>query len=234
MRLIEHYTSTQGEGPRVGTLTQFVRFAGCNLSCALWPCDSQFAIDPKLYREEQYPRAPWELAADIEKMQRETGASNVCFTGGEPFLQPHKELIQLLHAMYESHQVEWQTEAFTNGTFEVPVEVFLMGLQLVMDWKLPGSGEKVWLNERSRNLAEMSKYGGVVKFTVANELDFEFALDVWNALVQDSGVSVFVGPVWSDTWTASNVVDLIKKHKVPWRLNVQIHQYIYGHNVRGT
>jgi 7-carboxy-7-deazaguanine synthase len=234
MRLVEHYTSTQGEGPRVGVLTQFVRFAGCNLKCPLWPCDSQFAIDPKLYREEQYPRRPQELAADIVKMQKETGAANICFTGGEPFLQPHEELAGLLRALLEPQEAAWQIEAFTNGTFEVPAEIFLLGMQLVMDWKLPGSGEKTWLNERSRNLAEMARYGGAVKFTVADTEDFDIAIDVWNVVVRDSGVPVFVGPVWSDSWGATDIVELIKQYKVPWRLNVQVHQYIYGHNVRGT
>jgi len=234
MRLVEHYVSTQGEGPRVGILTQFVRFAGCNLKCPSWPCDSQFAIDPKLYREEQYSRQPWELAQDIEAKYKETGASNICFTGGEPFLQPHKELISLLQRLFDGPELPWTTEVFTNGTFEVPAEVFLMGTQLVMDWKLPGSGEKTWLNERSRNLVEMTKYGGVVKFTVADAEDFEVAMDVWNTVVKDSGVSVFVGPVWSDTWGATDIVELIKQYKVPWRLNIQVHQYIYGVNKRGT
>jgi|ERR1700746_157342 len=233
LRLVEHYVSTQGEGPRVGTLTQFVRFAGCNLKCALWPCDSQFAIDPKLYREEQYPRRPWELAADIDKMRKETGAANICFTGGEPFLQPHVGIIHLLRTMFESHAAPWTTEAFTNGTFEVPAEVFLMGMQLVMDWKLPGSGEKTWVASRSRNLTQMATYGGAVKFTIANEADFDVAMDVWNVVVQDSDVPVFVGPVW-DMMTPEAVVDLIKKHKVPWRLNVQVHNYVYGAQVRGT
>jgi 7-carboxy-7-deazaguanine synthase len=233
MRLIEHYVSTQGEGPRVGVLTQFVRFAGCNLKCPAWPCDTQFAIDPKLYREEQYPRQPWELAQDIEGKYKETGASNVCLTGGEPFLQKHEEIVTLLRAMQEPALVEWTTEAFTNGTFEVPAEVFLMGTQLVMDWKLPGSGEKTWLEERSLNLQQMVKYGGSVKFTVTDEKDFDTALDVWGAIVKHSGVEVFVGPVWN-VMTAADVVELIKRHKVPWRLNTQVHQYIYGHNVRGT
>ena len=234
MRLVEHYTSTQGEGPRVGTLTQFVRMAGCNLKCPGWPCDTPFAIFPDQYREEQFSRQPWELVSDIEKMYKETGAANICFTGGEPFLQPHKEIIGLLQRLFDGPEPPWTTEAFTNGTFQVPAEWFLMGGQLVMDWKLPGSGEKTWVEERSLNLTQMATYGGSVKFTVADEHDFGIAMDLWTTIVKHSGVPVFVGPVWGREWGAVQIVDLIKQHKVPWRLNIQTHNYIYGAQKRGT
>jgi 7-carboxy-7-deazaguanine synthase len=238
LRVVEHYTSTQGEGPEVGVLTQFVRFAGCNLKCALWPCDSEFAINPKLYRNEQYSRRGWELAADIKRMRGESGASNVCLTGGEPFLQSHDELLALLENMRQDtdgdEMSRYYIEAFTNGTFEIPERFFELGIRPVMDWKLPGSGELTWINSRSRNLAFIAGFGGAVKFTVADEEDFGVALQVWESIVKDSHVPVFVGAVWGGTWTAKDVAALIAKYKVPWKLNVQVHQYIYGVNVRGT
>ncbi len=234
LRIVEHYVSTQGEGPRVGYLTQFVRFAGCNLKCALWPCDSQFAIDPKLYREEQKPFWPKELVAQIKQHRQLTGATNVCFTGGEPFLQNNDALLETVRLMRDE-EAHW--EAFTNGTLEIPEKLFDLGLEPVMDWKLPGSGEPTWLVQRSRNLRRMSNFGvGTVKFTIANEEDFNVALQVWEALVQDSGVQVFAGPVWDKpgAWGATDIVDLIKKHKVSWRLNIQVHNFIYGAQTRGT
>jgi organic radical activating enzyme len=36
LRLSELYISTQGEGTRVGELTAFVRFAGCNKHAVPW------------------------------------------------------------------------------------------------------------------------------------------------------------------------------------------------------
>ena len=234
LRLVEHYVSTQGEGPRVGRVTQFVRFAGCNLRCPLWPCDSQFAIDPALYRGEMYSQWPGELAATILQKRKDTGADNVCFTGGEPFLQQHDMLLEVLQKLKDS---DLHFEAFTNGTFEIPERFFLSGLSPVMDWKLPGSGEDTFLAERSRNFQLMNKYQqGAVKFTVADEVDFRTALAVWSMLIMDSNVPVFVGPIWDKegAWGAKNVVDLIIEHKVPWRLNVQVHNFIYGAQTRGT
>jgi 7-carboxy-7-deazaguanine synthase len=232
LRLLEHYTSTQGEGPRVGVLTQFIRFAGCNLKCASWPCDSEFAIDPKLYREEQKPYRSYELTNLIKQERKATGASNCCLTGGEPFLQDNEEL---LHMVEELPAAEYTWEAFTNGTFEIPEDFFRHGVVPVMDWKLPGSGEETWIASRARNLKLMEKYGiGVVKFTIADANDFFIAMQVWSTMVQDTDIDVFVGPVWGEKWGATDIVDLIKKNKVPWRLNIQVHQYIYGVNVRGT
>jgi 7-carboxy-7-deazaguanine synthase len=238
LRLIEHYVSTQGEGPRVGTLTQFVRFAGCNLKCPLWPCDSQFAIDPKLYRSEQVMLKPWDVAEDIKKVKAQTGAFNICLTGGEPFLQNHEALLTLIRGL-KGEPFMW--EAFTNGTFEIPEEFFEFGLCPVMDWKLPGSGEDTWVNARSRNLHLMQKYdAGAVKFTIANDTDFGIAMNVWDVLVKDTGVPVFAGPVWQDAtegvvgWGATDVVNRMTEYKVPWKLNVQVHNFIYGAQTRGT
>jgi 7-carboxy-7-deazaguanine synthase len=233
LRLIEHYVSTQGEGPRVGTMTQFVRFAGCNLKCPLWPCDSQFAIDPKLYREEQKQIKPWVLGEQIEKVRDQTGAFNICLTGGEPFLQNHEALLAMLRRI--GSNVGYTIEAFTNGTFEIPEEFFELKVHPVMDWKLPGSGEDTWIQSRARNLQLMAKYeAGAVKFTIADETDFEYAKNIWDVLIADTGVPVFAGPVWSDSWGATDITGFIQRYKMPWKLNVQVHNFIYGAQTRGT
>jgi len=65
MRLSELYTSIQGEGPRVGQPVQFMRFAGCNLRCPSWPCDTQHAIDAARYRHEWETVTPEELAGRV-------------------------------------------------------------------------------------------------------------------------------------------------------------------------
>jgi 7-carboxy-7-deazaguanine synthase len=231
LRLVEHYVSTQGEGPRVGKLTQFIRFAGCNLKCPLWPCDSQFAIDPKLYREDMYSRWPNELANDVLEKLKESGAKNLCLTGGEPFLQNHEALYRFMLDVHCENVVEW--EAFTNGTFEIPEQFFLQGLRPVMDWKLPGSGEKTWESNRPRNLKRMQQYGGSVKFTISDKADFAAAFQVWESQLIDTAIEVYAGPVWG-VMEATEIVNLITEFKLPWRLNVQTHNYIYGAQTRGT
>ena len=40
-RVVEHFTSINGEGRRAGQLAVFIRFAGCNLNCEY--CDTKWA-----------------------------------------------------------------------------------------------------------------------------------------------------------------------------------------------
>jgi 7-carboxy-7-deazaguanine synthase len=230
LRLLEHYTSTQGEGPRVGEMTQFVRFAGCNLSCALWPCDSGFAIDPKLYRKEQKVKTALEIADGIRGQLRDTGASNICFTGGEPFLQPKEDLLSVIN---ELHGEGYKFEVFTNGTIDIPIEFFRAGLTPVMDWKLPGSGEE-WHNEtRINNFMRLLDFSGSIKFTIATYEDFSTALSIWQQFIDGEKIEVFAGVVWNKM-SPERLVEWIKREKLPWRLNVQIHNYVYGAHTRGT
>lgn len=230
LRLLEHYTSTQGEGPQVGVMSQFVRFAGCNLRCPLWPCDSQFAIDPKLFEHNYISVTPQELADRIRRERDRAGAHNIVFTGGEPFLQKKADLLQ---TMIELDHEGFTFEAFTNGTLPFDEDMLNLGLQPVMDWKLPGSGEGAYSPTRVVNVGLMIGYSqGVVKFTIADRNDYETAIKIWQDYIGDK-LPVYAGPVWSKL-EAKQLVEWIKQNRLPWTLNVQIHNYVYGAHTRGT
>jgi 7-carboxy-7-deazaguanine synthase len=225
LRLLEHYVSTQGEGPKVGVLTQFVRFAGCNLKCAKWACDTPYAIDPKLYRTEQVPVSYEELAEKIVKQYVATGATNVCFTGGEPLLQPQDALAATIDELLKSYGF-LRFEMFTNGTKPI-IPDLIDEIDFVMDWKLPGSGEDPNNQERIENLKVIDTGNNSVKFTVADVDDLNMASDIWADHLMESPLQVFVGAVWGKIDNAV-ILDFIKAYRLPWRLNVQTHNYIYG------
>lgn len=72
-RLVEIFESLQGEGRNMGRPCVFVRFAGCNLSCA-W-CDTDV-------------RKRFELSlAELVKEVKGFKAKSVILTGGEPTIQ---------------------------------------------------------------------------------------------------------------------------------------------------
>ena len=72
-RLVEIFESLQGEGRNMGRPCVFVRFAGCNLSCA-W-CDTDV-------------RKRFELSlAELVKEVKGFRAKSVILTGGEPTIQ---------------------------------------------------------------------------------------------------------------------------------------------------
>jgi 7-carboxy-7-deazaguanine synthase len=248
MRLLEHYYSLQGEGPRVGVPTQFVRFAGCNLRCPGWPCDTPYAIFPSMFIGEQQSVSLDGLVEKIVKMSMDTGANNVCLTGGEPLLQGLNNLTILTARLDE---LGMSVEMFSNGTIPYD-EDLLEFVNIVMDWKLPGSGdEQVYLESVLKNVelmsrpAELSPPGGhSVKFTVVSKADLLSALFVWDNHLSDlypkqghsnnsALTEIFVGPVWGKI-EPKEIVEFVKERRLPWRLNLQTHKYIWDPEARGT
>jgi 7-carboxy-7-deazaguanine synthase len=230
MRLSEVYTSTQGEGPKVGIPTTFVRFAGCNLKCAGWACDTQHAIDPKLYRKDWLELGPEQILEMILDETGKTGARNVCFTGGEPFLQEHDRLLKLI-SMCAMERLDM--EVFTNGTIEWPHRA-MHRMNFVMDWKLSGSGENVRESDAVWQNALRLGPKDAIKFTVASDDDLGEAYDTYMRIQpQVRDVQFFVGPVWGKM-EPSVVVDWMLRMGLPWRLNIQAHKYIWPADARRT
>jgi 7-carboxy-7-deazaguanine synthase len=230
LRLLEHYVSPQGEGPRVGIMSQFVRFAGCNLRCPLWPCDTPYAIEPAQFKDEQeYVTVP-ELINRIEVLASSTGANNIVFTGGEPLLQPQQDLVHVLVALTEE-MPKLSFEIFSNGTLPIDERLPMLA-NFVMDWKLPGSGENPDNEQRIKNLDLISETRHSVKFTIRNQADLEMASGIWCSHLWNRDIQVFAGPVWN-TMAPVHIVEFIKKRCLPWRLNIQVHNYVFGAQRRG-
>ena len=99
--LVEIFYSLQGEGHRIGTPAVFVRFSGCNLSCAF--CDTP-------YEEVNLKLTESELIAKIEDFP----VKSVIFTGGEPTLSLKETLIRRLKERNYYLAIE------TNGLLPVP------------------------------------------------------------------------------------------------------------------
>lgn len=229
-RLSEIYTSVQGEGPRTGQMTQFVRFAGCNLRCPGWPCDTQYAIDPDKYRSEWKRMTVEALIDEVEPFP-----DMITLTGGEPFLQPNDSLKKFVE---EFVQRGYTIECFSNGTLEYPEWAFEY-INFIMDWKLPGAGEdfglhKNWQTARSKNVVNL-KPTDAVKFVVKNQDDLKAARSAWEAIDLVKGQpEPYVGLVWGSELTNQDLVDYIIKYELPWSLNVQLHKHIWPAEERGV
>jgi len=232
LRLVEHYVSTQGEGPRTGRTTQFVRFAGCNMTCAGWPCDTPFAVDVKIWGKEggSYKRTPGELLEDCKSKREETGANNICLTGGEPFLQPNDKMDDLIILLTQNG---FEVEAFSNGSF-LYSDIALEHVTFMMDWKLGGSGEAQTRRENRTMNAAKIRNGSGIKFVCKDGNDFNEALEVHDFLKGQvrSGVRFWAGSAW-DVYPTKDLVAKMLEHQVPWSLNVQVHNYIWPANERG-
>jgi 7-carboxy-7-deazaguanine synthase len=225
LRQLEHYTAPQGEGPKVGIMSQFVRFAGCNLKCPGWPCDTPHAIKPELFTKETRVRLWTEVSRDILRTCLNTGAENIVFTGGEPLLQNQTELVNIVDDLLES-QPGIQFEIFTNGTRPID-ERLINWCTFVMDWKLPGSGEDPNNPKRLENLKKLDGSQNSVKFVVANVDDLLMAQRLFFDHMSESALEVYVGAAWGKI-DNEVIVNFVRDHHLPWRLNVQVHNYLFG------
>jgi 7-carboxy-7-deazaguanine synthase len=230
LRLSEVYSSVQGEGPKTGLPTTFVRFAGCNLRCPGWPCDTQHAIDPQFYKD-------WEkvgVSALVERVP--TYPNNVCITGGEPFLQDRVDLEAFIAELLDRRQT---VEVFSNGTRAIPGSVMsYVGVQL--DWKLVGSGEGDRdIDQRVTNVVMMQQtplpnpHG--IKFVISDLTDFVEA-KYWYEYLKPLAPSIqfWAGVVWGKEWTDDELVRAILENELPWRLNVQMHKHVWEPDKRAV
>jgi organic radical activating enzyme len=164
-------------------------------------------------------------------MEGAAGGRNIVFTGGEPFLQKKADLRQVMIGLEGEG---FTFEAFTNGTLAFDLEMLARGLRPVMDWKLPGSGEGAHSSIRLSNLKLMQQYSyGAIKFTIADRTDYEAAVGIWRNYLTRGDLPIYAGPVW-DKLQASQLVEWIKLNRLPWTLNVQVHNYVFGAHTRGT
>lgn len=230
MRVSEVYKSVQGEGPNVGFPTIFTRFGGCNLRCPGWPCDTLYAVEPK-YRHDWLQLAPVGVAEKVARAAFNAPV-NVCYTGGEPFLQPKMELRDLTEQLMAFPNVQ-EIECFSNGTIDYS-EWMTDRVRFCMDWKLPGSGEDPNNTTRIDNLYRLmqSKKMHSVKFVCKDEDDFRLAMTLYEDYIEPDEIEVYYGVAWGSI-TNEALIQMVLDAGLPWKLNMQVHNYIWSRELRG-
>lgn len=114
-RVNEVFSSIQGEGPLVGSLAIFIRFAGCNLKCKF--CDTNHEPFEEFTHDELLSKVK-ALLTKMGYSPETTGFKvkselQVILTGGEPLLQVTKKLVEVLADLGLLVCVE------TNGSDEI-------------------------------------------------------------------------------------------------------------------
>jgi len=124
--VVEVFSSIQGEGLYTGAPANFIRLAGCNLSCAF--CDTDKEAKEKLDSEAICQK----LNADIK---------TVVITGGEPTIHDLTELVRALRDRGYRIHLE------TNGTSMPPSGVYWVSVSPKRGSfiKLYGYHEAKWL-----------------------------------------------------------------------------------------
>ncbi|MCQ2500129.1 MAG: putative 7-carboxy-7-deazaguanine synthase QueE [Lachnospiraceae bacterium] len=216
MKVVEMFTSINGEGTRAGELAVFVRFKGCNLRCSY--CDTMWANEGDCPYEE---KGPEEILQEILA----SGIRNVTLTGGEPLLQ--KEMKALLHLLL---QTDLRVEIETNGAVRL-AEYCQERPVFTMDYKLPSSGCESQMILENMELLEADD---TVKFVVGTAEDLESALELIRFYDLTNHCHVYFSPVFGSIEPVQ-IVDFMMEHKLnDVRLQIQMHKVIWDPNQRGV
>lgn len=211
MRITEIYTSIQGETQYAGLPCTLVRTTGCDLRCGY--CDSAFAFHGG--KEMTLD----EITAEVARL----GAPLVLLTGGEPMLQ--RELPQLAERLLSAG---YRVMIETSGAH--PLDTLPPAVVRVIDVKTPGSGES------HRNRAELLRAlrpGDAVKFVLVDEADYRWAVELIRAHELGGQAEVLLSPVHGRL-DPKILVGWMLRDRIPARLNLQLHKYIWEPETRGV
>ena len=208
----EIYASIQGESTFAGLPCTFVRTTGCNLRCTWCDTPQAFFGGTRMRRE-----AVLEKALSL-------GTPLVELTGGEPLLQPGTRV--LLREL---------CDAGKTVLLETSGEADIAGLDprvhKIMDLKAPGSGESG--RNRWSNLAHLTAQDEV-KFVLASREDYEFM----RAVLLDRGLSGITKNILASTVFGKllprDLVAWVIEDKLPVRVQLQMHKYIWSAETQGV
>jgi 7-carboxy-7-deazaguanine synthase len=208
----EIFYSIQGESTRAGEPCVFVRLTACDLRCS-W-CDTPYAFTEG-------------RKMSIDEVVAAVDAHNcplVEITGGEPLLQ--EEVYPLMDRLL----AEGRTVMLETGGHR-PIARVPRAVRKIVDVKCPGSGESA--KNDWNNLALLAPHDEV-KFVVANRADYDFARDVIARHdLAKRAAAVLMSPVHGvlDPKTLS---EWMLADRLPARLQLQLHKYIWSPSTRGV
>jgi 7-carboxy-7-deazaguanine synthase len=208
----EIYASIQGESTFAGLPCTFVRTTGCNLRCS-W-CDTTQAF---------YGGTRMTRAAVLEKALA-TGTSLVELTGGEPLLQP-----AVLPLMTELCDAGRTVLVETSG--EADVSRVDPRVHKIMDLKAPGSGESA--RNRWTNLEHIGS-ADELKFVLADRADYEWMRDVIRTRELPLRTPNLLASTVFGKLTTKQLVEWVLEDKLPVRVQLQMHKYVWAPEAQGV
>jgi len=211
LEVSETFASLMGESTRAGMPAYFIRLTGCNLRCRY--CDTAYA----------YEGGRQMTVAALVEMVRAQPHRLVLVTGGEPLLQAETPVL-----LKELVEAGFTTCLETNGS--LPIGAVDARVHRILDVKGPGSGmaeHNDWGN------LDLLTPGDEVKFVVGDRSDFTWALEVIERHDLAGRLPVLISPVFGQV-SLQEAAAWILASGLPVRLNLQLHKYIWGPEVRGV
>jgi 7-carboxy-7-deazaguanine synthase len=208
----EIFHSIQGESTHAGRPCVFVRLTACDLRCS-W-CDTPYA----------FTEGRKMSIDDVVEQVAGFDCPLVEITGGEPLLQ--RDVYPLMDKLIErGHSVMIETGG------HISIENVPPAVVRIVDVKCPGSGESA--RNHWPNLDRLSPHDEV-KFVIKDRADYEFARDVTvrHGLAARCAAVLF-SPV-HNVMESKELAAWILADRLPVRLQLQAHKFIWGADVRGV
>ena len=212
LTVYEIYASIQGESSHAGKPCAFVRLAACDLRC-VW-CDTAYAFTGGRKMSVD------DVVAAVEAL----GCRLVEITGGEPLLQA--EAPRLMQRLLDTG---YTVLLETGG--HIPIDDVPEAVIAIVDVKCPGSGEATRMHWP--NLEQLSPHDEV-KFVIADREDFDYACDVVGRHdLAARTAAVLLSPVHG-VLPPDELARWMLETRVPARLQIQAHKYIWSPEARGV
>jgi 7-carboxy-7-deazaguanine synthase len=210
--LNEIFHSIQGESTHAGRPCVFVRLTACDLRCS-W-CDTAYA----------FHEGHKTTVDDIVDRVLGYECPLVEITGGEPLLQ--EDVYPLMDRLLAAGRTVMLETGGHISTARVPPEVIR-----ILDVKCPASGESA--RNDWTNLDRLAAHDEV-KFVVQDRIDYEYARDVaCRHRLHERCRAVLFSPVHG-VLDPAVLAGWMLADRVPFRLQLQIHKYIWGADARGV
>ena len=208
----EIFYSIQGESTHAGEPCVFIRLTACDLRCS-W-CDTPYAF------HEGRKRTLDDVIAEVEAY----GCPLVEITGGEPLLQ--EDVYPLMDRLLAAgHTLLLETGGHLDiGKVPPPVV-------RIVDIKCPASGEAS--KQHWANIDSLLPHDQV-KFVIQDEADYGYARDVLSRYELDKRcAAVLFSPVHG-VLEPKVLSEWVLRDRLPARIQLQVHKYIWGADVRGV
>jgi 7-carboxy-7-deazaguanine synthase len=211
MRVTEIFFSIQGESSHAGKPCVFVRLTGCALRCVY--CDTKYS----------YAGGKEMTLSDVVSAVESYPARLVEITGGEPLEQD--EAYPLMETLLgKGYTVMLETGGHV-GIERVPAAVIK-----IVDIKCPASGESHTMRWENLDLVQPHDE---FKFVVRSREDYEWSCAVIRERLAGKPNVILFSPS-HDELAPVELAKWILQDGIPARLQLQLHKYIWGANVRGV
>lgn len=216
--IVEKYLTIGGEANLSGYPIYLIRLSGCNLDCSY--CDTPFRdeVNDSFTIEE--------IKEEIIEKINNFPELKILFTGGEPLFGEKQDL--LIDLIKDMSHIEFYIE--TNGSILIN-NFELQNCHYVIDWKTPSSGyEDSFCMQNVRSLRidnDCLKY-------VVNREDLKWVKDSYKYIQEvNPFLPVYLTPQWGKI-ELPELAEFIIKNKLPVRLSLQLHKYIWPGVERGV